>query len=161
MLAVHPHRLRVPQDIASDMEAESENVSCYAPGSKTRCLPKTCRKAALQRELDHLRQQLSQGRADASPVHEEPQTALAGLWQGPADIHLNPVPSLQTTPTSQDHAYPAFPRPNSSSLEGEQPFSSMSLSLEGHIRSRRPSTMSRRLGGREYDTQRIDDCFDL
>lgn len=115
----------------------------------------------MQRELDHLRQQVSHGRADASPVHEEPQTVLAGLWQGPADIHLNPAPSLQTTPTSQDHAYSAFPRPNSSSPEDEQPFSSVSLSLEGHLRSRRPSTLSRLLDGREYDAQRIDDCFDL
>ena len=73
----------------------------------------------MQRELDHLRQQVSQGRADASPAHEEPQTALAELWQGPADIHLNPELSLQMTPTSQDHAYSTFPRPNSSSPEDE------------------------------------------
>ena len=151
----------MPQDIASDMEAEPEYVSCHAPGSKTRCLPETCRKAVLQRELDHLRQQLSQGRADASPVHEEPQTVLAGPWPDSADIHQNPLPSLQTTPTSQDHDYSAFPRPNSSSPEDEQLFSSVSLSLEGHVRLRRPFTMSRLLDGREYDAQRIDDCFDL
>ncbi len=115
----------------------------------------------MQRELDHLRQQLSQGRADASLVHEEPPTVLADPWQDLGDSHLNPVPLLQMTPTNQDHAYSAFPGPNSSSAEDGHPFSSASLSLEGHIRSRRPSAMSRVLDGREYDAQRIDDCFDL
>ena len=35
MLAVHPHRLRVPKVIASDMEAEPENVGKLSrPGIK-------------------------------------------------------------------------------------------------------------------------------
>ena len=109
----------------------------------------------MQRELDYLKQQLSQGRADASPVHEEPQTVPAGPWQEADD----PVLPLQTTSTSESHAYSTFSETNSS--EDEPRFSAVGLSLEDHNIPRHSSSVSRLLDGREYGAQRIDDCFDL
>lgn len=109
----------------------------------------------MQRELEYLKQQLSQGRADASPVHGEPQTVPVGTWHE-ADSPLLP---LQTTSISQSHAYSTFSETNSS--EDEPRFSAMGLSLMDHMGPRHSLTVSRLLDGREYDAKRIDDCFDL
>ena len=109
----------------------------------------------MQRELDFLKRQLSQGRADASPVHEESQTVPAGSLQEP-DTSMLP---LQTISIRQSDAYSTFSGTDSS--EDEPRFSAAGLSLGDHISPRHSSTAPRRLDGREYDARRIDDCFDL
>jgi len=110
----------------------------------------------LQRELDSLKQHLSQGRAGASPLHEEPQTVPAGSWQEP-DTSMLP---LQTASIRQSDAYSTFSGTTDSS-EDEPRFSAAGLPLGDHISPRHSSTAPRLLDGREYDAQRIDDCFDL
>lgn len=109
----------------------------------------------MQRELDYLRQQLSQGGSVASPVHEEVRTAPGGPWHD-ADNSLVPAP---TTAISQSHSYSTFSETNSSADDTR--FTATGLLLEDPVSPRHSSTVSRLLDGREYDAQRIDDCFDL
>ena len=117
-----------------------------------------CRKAALQCELENLKQQLFQGCAHVSPMQEElPQAMSTGSWQR-LDVDANMLP-LQTTLPSTVNTYSTFSRTDSSEEGG--PSSAAAVWLEDCISPGQSATLPRMLDGREYDAQRIDDCFGL